>query len=127
MGTVQQAGTSAGVGGSVNVAVLGNDADADGMLDNTTVTVVTPPAHGTVLGSGAGLLTYTHDGSATTSDSFTYRVSDDQGAVSNVATVTIPVNGVALSPQDCIDQYPGVNPQDCVISLFDGTSLGDTY
>ncbi|MFV1963763.1 MAG: Ig-like domain-containing protein, partial [Acidimicrobiia bacterium] len=68
---------SVGTGGSVNIAVLGNDSDPDGTLDTTTVTIVTPPANGTVLDDGAGLLTYTHDGSVTTSDSFTYTVADD--------------------------------------------------
>jgi len=88
---------SVGVGGSVNVAVLANDSDPDGTLDSTTVTIVTSPANGTVLDDGTGLLTYTHDGSATTTDSFTYTVADDQGAVSNIATVAVAIQSMVTS------------------------------
>jgi hypothetical protein len=80
---------SADVGSSVDIAVLNNDSDPDGTLDNTTVMIITSPANGSVLDDGNGLLTYTHDGSATTSDSFTYTVLDDLGEVSNIATVSL--------------------------------------
>ncbi len=87
---VDDTGTVA-VGASIAIAVLNNDSDADGLLNTASVTVVMPPANGTVLGDGTGVLTYTHNGSATSSDSFTYTVLDDQGAVSNVATVSLLV------------------------------------
>jgi len=60
-------------------------------LDNTTVTIVTPPVNGTLVDDGSGLLSYAHDGLATTSDSFTYTVADDLGVVSNVATVSLVI------------------------------------
>jgi hypothetical protein len=82
---------SADVGASVDIAVLDNDSDPDGTLDNTTVTIMTPPANGTLADDGNGLLTYTHDGTATTSDSFTYTVADNLGAVSNIATVSLSI------------------------------------
>ncbi len=71
--------------------VLGNDTDPDG--DTLTANVVTGPAHGALLLGSDGSFTYTHDGSATTSDSFTYRANDGT-ADSNTATVTIGVTQV---------------------------------
>jgi len=63
-------------GGTVEIDVTSNDSDADG--DSFTIEVVTQGANGTVETTSGGL-TYTHDGSATTSDSFTYTVSDGSG------------------------------------------------
>ena len=72
------------------IDVLANDSDSDGSLNLDSVTIDTAPLNGTVVvGSVTGQITYTHDGSSTTSDSFTYTVADNEGAVSNVATVTI--------------------------------------
>ena len=41
---------------------------------------------------------YTHDGSETTSDSFTYTIDDLSGATSNTATVDITVTPVNDAP-----------------------------
>lgn len=89
---------TASTSGSVDVTVLDNDTDADGSLDPATVMIILPPENGTVLGNGAGLLTYTHDGSANTSDRFTYTVADTLGGVSNTATVTLTITGVGNQP-----------------------------
>ena len=50
--------------------------------------VVSAPAHGSLNIGANGAFTYVHDGSETTSDTFTYRVNDGT-ADSNVATVAI--------------------------------------
>ena len=78
-------------GASVDINVLSDDSDPEGSLDPASV-VATPPQHGTVQNLGGGILRYTHDGGSTTSDSFTYTVRDNQGAVSNPATVSITVH-----------------------------------
>ncbi|UHD17107.1 PKD domain-containing protein [Thiocapsa bogorovii] len=84
-----------GQGGAVTIAVLDNDSDPDGTLDPATVVVQSGPASGTLSDDGTGVLTYTHDGSATTADSFTYTVNDDLGATSNAATVVLDVTSGA--------------------------------
>ncbi len=100
-------------GGSVLIDILANDTDAGGLLDPTTVELVSNPSNGTASVNGTtGVVTYSHNGSATTSDSFTYRVKDDEGAFSNVATVSLIItddipdqirsddfNACALQPQ----------------------------
>jgi hypothetical protein len=45
-----------------------------------------------VVDTVTGAITYTHDGSLTTSDSLTYTVKDDDSTESNVATVRITVD-----------------------------------
>ncbi|SFR67887.1 Ig-like domain-containing protein, partial [Halogeometricum limi] len=79
-------------GESTTISVLGNDADDVG-LDASSVRVVTGPSSGTATANADGTVTYRHDGSATTGDSFTYRVSDTAGQASNAARVSVTVLG----------------------------------
>ncbi len=83
-------------GGRVAHRVLDNDYDPDDddLLVNTTP--VTGPDHGNLVLNQDGTFVYTHDGSETASDSFTYEVGDGWGG-SAFATVSITVS---LDPQD---------------------------
>ncbi len=76
-----------------------NDVDRDDGLDRTTITIVTPPASGAVAVNADGIVEYTHNGSDTAADSFTYTIMDNSGAVSNTANVTITVTSVAEAAQ----------------------------
>src|SRR5690606_24730119 len=59
----------------------------------STVTVVDQADHGsTTVNPTTGAITYTPAAGFTGSDSFTYTVRDDDGAVSNQATVSVQVN-----------------------------------
>ncbi len=75
----------------LNIDVLGNDYDSDGTLDPTTVTIVAPPSIGYVnIDSVTGEIYY--DAGMITAglnDTFTYTVRDNDGTVSNTATVTV--------------------------------------
>ena len=75
------------------VNVLANDTDSDTTLTPAMITGFTQGANGTVVSNGDGTFTYTHDGSETTSDSFTYTIND--GEFSSTAT---PVNTVTVTP-----------------------------
>ncbi|MFK7891539.1 MAG: Ig-like domain-containing protein [Granulosicoccus sp.] len=78
------------VGQNISVDVLANDTDADGTVNQTTVAIASQPSAGSVVVESNGQITYTHDAaSGAGSDSFTYTVQDDAGAISNVATVSI--------------------------------------
>ena len=85
-------------GGSVDIAastLLANDSDAEG--DDLSVTNVADAVNGTVtLSEDKATVTYTHDGSETTSGSFTYTVSD--GTATDMATVTITVTAANDPP-----------------------------
>jgi hypothetical protein len=80
----------------VTVDVLANDDDPDGTLDASSVTIDQSPSHGTATVSSDGSITYTHDGSDTTADSFVYTVTDDQGA-GDAATVSVSIGGTGDS------------------------------
>ena len=75
-------------GSTATASPLANDADVDGTLDPATLSVATPPAHGTVTVDGEGL-TYAHDGSETVSDAFSYTACDDGGACGEAAVEVV--------------------------------------
>ena len=78
---------------AVDIGVLANDTDAeDGTLAAaaSSVTIVTPPKHGTVSINANGTIRYQNSNWRGT-DVFTYRARDSQGALSNTATVRVNV------------------------------------
>ncbi|HYC60233.1 MAG TPA: Ig-like domain-containing protein, partial [Thermoanaerobaculia bacterium] len=93
-------------GGTLNVSapgVLGNDTDAEN--NALTAVLVSGPANATSFALNAdGSFTYVHNGSETTTDSFTYKAND--GSLdSNVATVTITIAAVNDAPVAVDDAY----------------------
>src|SRR5213594_4133697 len=85
---------------------------ADNALDLTSIQIVAGPANGSVVVNGDGTVSYTHNGSETTSDSFTYAIRDAAGAVSNVATVSLtvtPVNDAPLAVADAATLAEGAS------------------
>ena len=82
----------------VTINVIANDTDSDGTIDPTSVQIVSQPAHGTTSTTSTGSVVYTPTAGYSGSDSFTYTVKDNQGAVSNVATVTLTVTAAAQPP-----------------------------
>jgi hypothetical protein len=78
----------------VQIGVMANDTDSDGTIDPTSVAVATAPAHGAAaVNPTTGVITYTPAASFAGPDAFTYTVEDDDGATSNIATVSITVTG----------------------------------
>jgi LPXTG-motif cell wall-anchored protein len=84
----------------VRIPLLANDSDPNGNLDRATVTVASPPGHGTVvIDPVTGEATYTPETGFTGVDTFTYRVCDtglaaaqpSQAPLCRSATVTITV------------------------------------
>lgn len=83
---------------AVIVNVLANDSDSDGTLVPGSVTVLDPADNGgTSVNPTTGAITYTPASGFTGSDSFTYRVNDDDGAPSNAATVSVTVGSGGTS------------------------------
>ena len=74
------------------IDVLANDTDSDGTLDGATITIVDAPDHGTVTVKD-GQIVYTPTKDYVGTDSFTYTVKDNDGTVSNEATVNVDVAG----------------------------------
>ncbi|MBK7664784.1 MAG: tandem-95 repeat protein [Sterolibacteriaceae bacterium] len=94
------------VGGATSV--MANDT---GLTDTpVNVSLVTDVTHGTLTLNADGSFSYTHDGSENFSDSFTYRLTDNDGQVSD-ATVSISITPVS-------DTTPAANAD--AISVAEG-------
>lgn len=74
-------------------SLLANDLNPEG--EPLTATLVTTPSHGLLTLAPNGTFTYTHDGSYSTADAFTYEVSTVGDQVSIPATVTITIGSPA--------------------------------
>ncbi|MFQ6101261.1 MAG: Ig-like domain-containing protein, partial [Anaerolineae bacterium] len=110
-------------GGILTVAahgVLANDTDADAN-DTLTTTLVSGPSHGTLTLNLDGSLVYAHDGSETTSDSFTYQACDGTD-LSNIAVVIIIVNSVNDSPVAVEDSATTNEDTSVVINVLSNDS-----
>ena len=98
------------IGGGTSL--LANDSDPDG--DAMTASLVTGPAHGTLTLNANGTFSYTHDGTDTPSDSFTYKAND--GALdSTTATVGITVR-LSNSPPVAVDDFL-TTPEDTPLTI----------
>ncbi len=76
---------------ALTINVIANDTDEEGAVVGSTVAIVTAPQHGTAVPNGTGGVLYTPTTDYVGPDSFTYTVEDEDGAVSNIATVSITV------------------------------------
>jgi len=102
--TVDEGDTITALDGG-HTSVLHNDTDPD-PADTLMVasTPVSGPDHGSLTLNGDGTFSYTHDGSETSSDGFTYTVCDDGSPQEcDTATVSItilPVNDAPVANDD---------------------------
>ncbi|WP_426359444.1 Ig-like domain-containing protein [Pseudocolwellia sp. HL-MZ19] len=77
---------------TVIIDVLANDSDADGTLNKTSVFIVTSPTNGSVsVNTITGTIAYTPALDVSGTDTFVYTVEDDQGQVSETASVTVTI------------------------------------
>lgn len=88
-------------GTAKQLVVTSNDTDADGTIVANSVFVVAPPANGTVSVGSDGSVTYQPALGFIGTDTFSYRVRDNDGLVSNAADVR-----VSMSERD----FPYQNP-----------------
>ena len=95
--TVDEGGTATTTTGGAN-SVLSNDTDIES--DPLTVTKLTDPQYhtgGIFTLQASGTFVYNHDGSETTTDTFTYRLSDSSITTTDVL-VTININPINDCP-----------------------------
>ena len=85
-------------GSTTNLNLAANDTDADDGLDLTSINIVSGPSNGSIVVNADGTVDYTHDGSETVADSFTYTIDDQSGVTSNTVTVNLTVTPVNDTP-----------------------------
>ena len=119
--TVDEGGTVT-VLASLAASVLANDTDAES--DPLTAILVTGPTHGSLTLNTDGTFSYTHDGSETTSDSFTYK-ADDGTSPSNSATVTVNVAAVNDAPVTTADSASTDEDTQVTGTVVDNTTDAD--
>ena len=79
------------VGEVINFNPLDNDNDIDGRLMPESLLLTKLPEFGNVVVNDDGSVIYTHTGATAGEDSFSYQVTDNDGAVSNTVIVNIVV------------------------------------
>ena len=83
-------------GKPVMIKVSDNDLPGTVPLDPSGIEIIADPLHGSVSKNPDGTITYTSAKGYTGTDAFTYRVKDENGNWSNVATVKITMRANAL-------------------------------
>ncbi len=101
--------------------VLGNDSDVEG--DPLTALLLRPPASGTILLAADGALTYTPDLNWNGVVTLTYLVSD--GALTDVAAVTLTVSAVNDAPEGADDTYS--TAEDIPLEISSPGVLGNDF
>ena len=75
---------------TLNLAI--NDTDADDGLDSASIAIISGPTNGAITAINTnGTVEYTHNGSETVADSFTYTINDLAGAPSNTVIVNLTI------------------------------------
>ncbi|WP_160162623.1 MULTISPECIES: Ig-like domain-containing protein [Hyphomonas] len=74
----------------VQINVKANDSDSDGTI--VAVAILSGPANGSALLNSDQTITYTSEAAYSGSDSFTYRVTDNDGTHSGAGTVSVTVD-----------------------------------
>ena len=90
-------------GSSVAINVAANDTSANSSLNLASIAIVPtdPPDNGTVVVNANGTVTYTaNSGGTATTDAFQYTIRNQQGTVSNTATVTITLAAAFATVED---------------------------
>ncbi|MFT7007235.1 MAG: hypothetical protein ACJAXJ_001749 [Colwellia sp.] len=95
--------------GDSNLAILANDADIDGVLDTSTLAIITTVAHGKLVDNNDGTVNYTPVSNYVGNDSFSYSVADNEGGVSNEVEVTISITSVNDAPEFTSDAITQVD------------------
>ena len=101
-------GGMASILGTGQASLLANDTDPDSTLTVNTTAVVAP-VNGTVTLYASGAFLYVHNGSETTTDSFTYRACDSGPLCANavVSITVLPVNDAPTAAADGITVAEG--------------------
>ncbi len=92
-------------GAAAAIDVAANDTDSDDGLDPGSLIITSAPSHGTAVPASDGAVMYTHDGSETHTDSFTYTIDDNSATTSNPALVSVVITPQNDPPVAVADRF----------------------
>ena len=97
-------------GGTVVIDVLANDLEPDGTFNVSSMYISSEATNGYLSIDARGRISYTHYGGPTTADTFSYVISDNEGAQANPAVVLIKIgDGPPLDPATVKSNNVGSN------------------
>lgn len=100
-------------GNVVIIDVRSNDTDEETLTRNLIISSIGEGLHGVVVNNNDGTVTYTHDGSETLTDSFTYTIND--GELNSLpVTVSITINPIN-EPPIAVNDVSSVNEGESII------------
>jgi large repetitive protein len=102
-----------------SLAVMGNDSDGD--FSPLTLSGVSLPLHGTIVINGSNF-DYTPNSGYAGTDSFTYRLEDDTGLLSNIVTVNLTITSTNSAPTT-YDLFYTMNEDSILNATLSGTDL----
>ncbi|MFM8189327.1 MAG: Ig-like domain-containing protein, partial [Pirellula sp.] len=111
-------------GGSTTVNLANNDTAGTAAINRNSIVISTQPTNGTVTVGTDGNVTYRHNNTSTTSDSFTYTIKDVNGLTSAAATVSVTVTPAATAPTANPDSISVANGASVVANLANNDTAG---
>ena len=122
-------------GENIVIDVLANDSDRDGTLIPNSLQITSQPNNGVITVNSQGIVDYQPDSEFVGIDRFTYTVEDNDGNLSNQATVTVLVNNSApvideITIDDTITQcrlQPIVEGVETTITATASDTENDTF
>ena len=113
-------------GSTTTLDLAANDNDVDDGLNLASIAIVSAPVNGSIVVYPDGTVDYTHDGTETTVDSFTYTIEDIAGATSNTVTVSLTITPVNDSPVAVDDAYSTNEDTPLVVDVGTGLLTNDS-
>jgi hypothetical protein len=83
---------------AINVDVANNDTDIDGNIIRNSINIIEEPQHGTLTANADSTLRYSPNTNFNGQDGFKYTLKDNDGAVSNEASVSLIITAVNDAP-----------------------------
>ena len=111
-------------GTPVTVPVRANDTDPDDPTTSLTVSIVTPPAHGTAVVEADNTVRYTPALGWKGADTLTYQLTDPQGGTGTAVATVTTANAVPIANDDVINT-PGNTGVTLVVLSNDTDPNGD--
>ncbi|MCY3007655.1 MAG: Ig-like domain-containing protein, partial [Planctomycetota bacterium] len=109
---------------SKTVNLANNDTSGTSPINRNSIVISTQPTNGSVTVNTDGNVTYLHNGSNATSDSFAYTIKDNNGLVSPAASVAVTITPATTPPTALGDAFSVPKSASKTVNLADNDTAG---